>query len=51
MMVFAGGVVVARALFNLIPETQSHNVAALWPGFFLVDLLEKLENAPFQERS
>lgn len=39
---FAGGAMVAIALFDLIPEMQSHNALALMLGFFLTYLLEKL---------
>lgn len=42
MVAFAGGAMVAIALFDLIPEMQSHNAVALLAGFFIVYLLEKL---------
>lgn len=42
MVAFAGGAMVAIALFDLIPEMQSHNAIALLAGFFIVYLLEKL---------
>lgn len=42
MVAFAGGTMVAIALFDLIAEMQSHNAAALLTGFFVVYLLEKL---------
>lgn len=42
MVAFAGGAMVAIALFDLIPEMQSHNAVALLVGFFIVYLLEKL---------
>jgi zinc transporter ZupT len=42
MVAFAGGAVVAIALFDLIPEMDSHNAAALLVGFFSIYLLEKL---------
>lgn len=42
MVAFAGGAMVAIALFDLIPEMDSHNAVALLAGFFIVYLLEKL---------
>jgi ZIP family zinc transporter len=42
LVAFAGGAFVAIALFDLIPEVQSQNAAALLTGFFLVYLIEKL---------
>jgi len=42
LIAFSGGAMVAIALFDLIPEMQSHNAIALLAGFFIVYLLEKL---------
>jgi zinc transporter ZupT len=42
MVAFAGGTMVAIALFDLIPEMRNHNAMALLTGFFIVYLLEKL---------
>ena len=42
MVAFAGGAMVAIALFDLIPEMDSHNAVALLAGFFIIYLLEKL---------
>ena len=42
MIAFAGGAMVAIALFDLIPEMQRHNAVALLAGFFIIYLLEKL---------
>lgn len=42
LVAFAGGAMVAIALFDLIPGMQSHNAAALLAGFFSIYLLEKL---------
>jgi zinc transporter ZupT len=42
MIAFAGGAMVAIALFDLIPEMRSHNAVALLAGFFIIYLLEKL---------
>ena len=42
MVAFSGGAMVAIALFDLIPEMQSHNAIALLAGFFGIYLLEKL---------
>ena len=42
VIAFAGGAMVAIALFDLIPEMQRHNAVALLAGFFIVYLLEKL---------
>lgn len=39
---FAGGAMVAIALFDLIPEMKSHNAVGLLLGFFSIYLLEKL---------
>lgn len=42
MVAFAGGAMVAIALFDLIPEMETHNAVALLLGFFSIYLLEKL---------
>lgn len=42
LVAFAGGTMVAIALFDLIPKMQAHNAAALMLGFFSIYLLEKL---------
>lgn len=42
MIAFAGGAMVAIALFDLIPEMESRNALALLAGFFIVYLLEKV---------
>lgn len=42
MVAFAGGAMVAIALFDLIPEMEAHNAVALLVGFFAIYLLEKL---------
>src|SRR5512143_3069682 len=42
LVAFAGGALVAIALFDLIPETQTHSAAALVLGFFSIYLVEKL---------
>ena len=42
MVAFAGGAMVAIALFDLIPAMDSHNAVALLAGFFIVYLLEKI---------
>lgn len=42
LVAFAGGSMVAIALFDLIPEMQTHNAWALLLGFFSIYLLEKL---------
>jgi zinc transporter ZupT len=42
LVAFAGGALVAIALFDLIPEMQTHNAAALVLGFFSIYLVEKL---------
>lgn len=42
MVAFTSGVMVAIALFDLIPEMDSHNAVALLAGFFIIYLLEKL---------
>ncbi|GAB4577412.1 MAG: ZIP family metal transporter [Anaerolineales bacterium] len=42
MVAFAGGAMVAIALFDLIPEMEAHNAVALMLGFFAVYLFEKL---------
>jgi len=42
LVAFAGGAMVAIALFDLIPEMETHNAAALLLGFFSIYLLEKL---------
>lgn len=42
MVAFAGGAMVAIALFDLIPEMKAHNAVALMLGFFAIYLLEKL---------
>ncbi len=39
---FAGGAMVAIALFDLIPEMKAHNAVVLLLGFFSIYLLEKL---------
>jgi zinc transporter ZupT len=39
---FAGGAMVSIALFDLIPEMQTHNAIALLVGFLGIYLLEKL---------
>lgn len=39
---FAGGTMVAIALFDLIPEMETHNALALLLGFLSIYLLEKL---------
>jgi zinc transporter ZupT len=39
---FAGGAMVSIALFDLIPQMQTHNAAALAAGFFSIYLIEKL---------
>lgn len=42
LVAFAGGSMVAIALFDLIPEMQTHNAWALLLGFFSIYLVEKL---------
>ncbi|HLF28025.1 MAG TPA: ZIP family metal transporter [Anaerolineae bacterium] len=42
LVAFAGGAMVAIALFDLIPEMETHNAVALLLGFFSIYLLEKL---------
>jgi len=42
LIAFAGGAMVAIALFDLIPEMETHNPVALLLGFFSIYLLEKL---------
>lgn len=42
LVAFSGGSMVAIALFDLIPEMQTHNAWALLLGFFSIYLLEKL---------
>jgi len=42
LVAFAGGAMVAIALFDLIPEMEAHNAVALMLGFFAIYLLEKL---------
>ena len=42
LVAFAGGAMVAIALFDLIPGMQTHNAIALLAGFFSIYLLEKL---------
>lgn len=42
MVAFAGGAMVAIALFDLIPEMEAHNAVTLLLGFFSIYLLEKL---------
>lgn len=42
MVGFAGGAMVAIALFDLIPQMGTHNAFALMIGFFSIYLLEKL---------
>lgn len=41
LVAFAGGAMVAIALFDLIPEMEVHNAAALLLGFFPIYLLEQ----------
>jgi zinc transporter ZupT len=42
LIAFAGGAMIAIALFDLILEMQTHNAVALVAGFFLIYVLEKL---------
>lgn len=42
LVAFAGGAMVAIALFDLIPEMEAHNAVALMLGFFSIYLIEKL---------
>lgn len=42
LVAYAGGALVAIALFDLIPEMKTHNSAALVLGFFSIYLVEKL---------
>ncbi len=42
LVAFAGGTMVAIALFDLIPEMETHNAVALLLGFFSIYLIEKL---------
>lgn len=42
LVAFAGGAMVAIALYDLIPQMTAHNAVALLLGFFSIYLLEKL---------
>lgn len=42
LVAFAGGAMVAIALFDLIPKMQAHNAVALLLGFFSIYLLEQV---------